>query len=99
MAGPDGRRVMTAAPGLVVHGSTARRGGRVVARLRWSGKVITVIPEGAGKPAGRLVPEGYLGGRPDDGTGRNDAWTAKHPTVHTPSDRELRSNALRSSWG
>lgn len=82
---------MTAAVALVVRGATARRGGKVVARLRWSGKVISVIPEGAGKPAGRLVPEGYLSGRPDDGSGRYDAWTAKHPMVHTPSDRELKT--------
>ena len=82
---------MTAAGALEVRGATARRGGQVVARLRWSGKVITVTPSGAGKPAGRLVPEGYLSGRPDDGSGRYDAWTAKHPTVHTPSDRELKT--------
>jgi hypothetical protein len=82
---------MTAVPDLVITGSSARRGGQVVARLRWAGKVITVIPAGTGKPAGRLVPQGYLSGRPDDGSGRYDAWTAKHPMVHTPSDRELRA--------
>jgi hypothetical protein len=82
---------MTAVADLVISGSSARRDCKVVARLRWSGKVITVVPAGAGKPAGRVVPEGYLGGRPDDGSGRYDTWTAKHPLVHTPSDRELRT--------
>lgn len=72
---------------LAVLGSTARRGDKVVARLSYAGKVITVrSPDN--RAVGRLIPVGYLQGsleNPDS----YDAWTAKHPTVSTPSDTRL----------
>ncbi|MCW2929885.1 MAG: hypothetical protein JWM19_847 [Actinomycetia bacterium] len=68
--------------------------GFQVARLRYSGKAIVVVrsvrPRGPGKPgagrAGRIFPAGYLSGSLNDG-GLYDAWTARHPDAHTPSDR------------
>ena len=74
---------------LEVTRAVARRGGVKVADLRYSGRVITVVVQG--RPAGRLLPAGYAAGRPDDGSGLYDVWTAKHPSVPTPSDRELAS--------
>lgn len=72
---------------LAVLGSTARRGDEVVARLSYAGKVITVrSPDN--RAIGRLIPVGYLQGsleNPDS----YDAWTAKHPTVSTPSDTRM----------
>jgi hypothetical protein len=59
--------------------------GRRAAYLRWSGRAVTVMSP-RGKALGRLLPVGYATGRPDDGSGLYDAWTAKHPHVHTPSD-------------
>jgi hypothetical protein len=67
--------------------ATVQRGGRKIADLRYSGRVITV--EVSGKAVGRLLPVGYASGQPDDGSGMYDVWTAKHPSVPTPSDREL----------
>lgn len=62
--------------------------GRRVATLWYAGKVITVkLP--TDKAIGRLMPRGYDQGAPDDGSGRMDAWTALHPSVHTPSDTVL----------
>jgi hypothetical protein len=58
--------------------------GRRVAYLRWSGRTVTVVSP-QGKSIGRVMPEGYAQGR-DGQHGGYDAWTAKHPSVHTPSD-------------
>jgi hypothetical protein len=63
--------------------------GRRVASLRHVGRVVTVIRRPDGKSIGRLMPHGYDQGAPDDGSGLMDAWTAKHPSVHTPSDIPL----------
>jgi hypothetical protein len=62
--------------------------GRRVATLWYAGKVVTVKST-ADKALGRLMPRGYDRGAPDDGSGRVDAWTAKHPSVPTPSDTLL----------
>lgn len=79
---------MTAAQGtLEVTRAVVRLGGAKVADLRYSGRVITVVARG--RALGRLLPVGYTRGRPDDGSGLYDVWTAKHPAVPTPSDREL----------
>lgn len=59
--------------------------GRLVARLLWSGRCLKV-ENLRGKGLGRLLPAGYTDGRPDDGSGTYDLWTAKHPHVHVPSD-------------
>jgi hypothetical protein len=59
--------------------------GRLVARLLWSGRMVKV-ENLRGKGLGRLLPAGYADGRPDDGSGLYDVWTAKHPHVPTPSD-------------
>jgi hypothetical protein len=72
---------------LEVTRASVRRGGLIVARLTYSGRMITVRVRG--KAVGRLLPAGYLRGEPDDGSGLYDVWTAKHPAVPTPSDREL----------
>lgn len=58
--------------------------GRQVARILYSGRMIKV--EARGKALGRLLPTGFLDGEPDDGRGRYDLWSAKHPHVPTPSD-------------
>ena len=72
---------------LTVLGATARRGREVVARMRYSGKVITILTPG-GHALGRLIPVGYLKGSLDN-PDSFDVWTARHPSVPTPSDREL----------
>lgn len=65
--------------------------GEPVARLRYVGKAIVVMRYGPGteRPApdriGRIFPAGYLNGSLSD-SGRYDAWTARHQSVHTPSD-------------
>jgi hypothetical protein len=79
----------TADGALEVTRASVRRGGRTVAHLTYSGRVITVRVRG--RAVGRLLPAGYLRGEPDDGSGLYDVWTAKHPSVPTPSDRELAS--------
>lgn len=61
-------------------------GRRPVAWLLWSGRCLKV-EDTRGRALGRLLPAGYLEGRPDDGSGLYDVWTAKHPLVHTPSDQ------------
>lgn len=58
--------------------------GRQVARILYSGRMAKV--EVRGKALGRLLPTGFLNGEPDDGRGRYDLWSAKHPHVPTPSD-------------
>jgi hypothetical protein len=70
---------------LVLTQSAVLRGGRQVGRLLWSGRCLKVESL-RGRGLGRLLPSGYTLGRPDDGSGLYDAWTAKHPHVHTPSD-------------
>ena len=72
---------------LTVTRAVVRDGGQTVATLRYSGRMITVVVRG--KAVGRLLPVGYTSGRPDDGSGMYDVWTALHPSVPTPSDREL----------
>lgn len=72
---------------LTVLGSTARRGDKVVARLSYAGKVVTVrSPDN--RALGRLIPVGYLQGFLE-AQDSFDLWTAKHPTVSTPSDTRL----------
>lgn len=73
---------------LVVTQAAVRVDGRRVARLLWSGRCVKVEGLGA-KGLGRLLPAGCLEGRPDDGRGLYDVYTAKHPLVHTPSDEPL----------
>lgn len=78
---------MTAPAGaLTVTRSAVLCGGRHVAGLRYSGKEVTVVMNR--KAIGRLLPVGYTSGRAD-GSGRYDAWTARHPMVHTPSDTTI----------
>ena len=85
MSVEEGTAVNTAT--LTIHGASARRGSEIVARLRYSGKVITIVrPDG--HALGRLIPVGYLRGSLAD-PDHFDAWTARHPAVHTPSDTEL----------
>jgi hypothetical protein len=79
--------VTATAGALEVTRAVVRCGGRKVADLRYSGRVITV--KAGGRAIGRLLPVGYTAGQPDDGSGMYDVWTAKHPAVPTPSDREL----------
>jgi hypothetical protein len=81
---------MTQTADLKVTRASVRRGGRTVAHLTYSGRMITVKMQG--KAIGRLLPAGYTEGRPDDGSGLYDVWTAKHPSVPTPSDRQLASS-------
>jgi hypothetical protein len=85
---------------LTVTRATVRRGGRVIAYLAYSGRAITIrmaFLELPGKSVvrstalGRLLPVGYTEGKPDDGSGLYDVWTARHPSVWTPSDRRLKS--------
>lgn len=76
----------TTADALVVTRATVQRGGRIVAHLRYSGRVVTVVRH-RGATVGRLIPEGYLQGR--TGSLCYEAWTAKHPMVPTPSDERL----------
>ena len=66
--------------------------GFQVARLLWSGRMVK-IEDLRGRGVARLLPAGYAEGRPDDGSGLYDLWTAKHPHVHTPSD-EIVAEAL-----
>lgn len=68
--------------------------GRLVARLLWSGRMLKV-EDLRGKALGRLLPAGYTDGRPDDGSGLYDIWTAKHPHVHVPSDTIVASALSR----
>lgn len=70
---------------LVLTQSAVLRDGRQAGRLLWSGRCLKV-ENLRGRGLGRLLPAGYTQGRPDDGSGLYDAWTAKHPHVHTPSD-------------
>lgn len=70
---------------LVITRAAVLRDGRPVARLLWSGRCLKVENTG-GRGLGRLLPAGYHEGRPDDGSGLYDLWTAKHPHVHVPSD-------------
>lgn len=77
---------MTVAQGLVVTQASVRAGDRIVAHLRYSGRVVTVVRH-RGATVGRLMPEGYLQGR--TGSLCYEAWTAKHPMVPTPSDERL----------
>jgi hypothetical protein len=70
---------------LVLRGPVVLRDRRPVGRLLWSGRCLKV-ENLRGRGLGRLLPAGYTQGRPDDGSGLYDAWTAKHPHVHTPSD-------------
>jgi len=75
----------SAAATLVITGTAVQWDGHPVARLLWSGRCLKV-ENLRGRGLGRLIPAGYTEGRPDDGSGLYDAWTAKHPHVHTPSD-------------
>jgi hypothetical protein len=62
------------------------RDRRRVAVLRYSGACIVVVEAGIlPRRLGRIWPAGYMRGERDS-AGLNDAWTAKHPMVHTPSD-------------
>lgn len=72
---------------LTVLGATARHGREIVARMRYSGKVITILTPN-GHALGRLIPVGYLKGSLDN-PDSFDVWTARHPAVHTPSDTTL----------
>jgi hypothetical protein len=74
-------------PALVVFRAIARRGSEVVARLSYAGKVITVRSLDD-RTLGRLIPVGYLQGSLEN-LDSYDAWTARHPTVTTPSDTRL----------
>jgi hypothetical protein len=74
--------------GVVITRAAVYRDGRLVARLLWSGRMLKV-ENLRGRGLGRLLPAGYTQGRPDDGSGLYDLWTAKHPHVHVPSDRIL----------
>lgn len=76
---------MNATGDLVITRAEVRAGGRRVAFLRYSGRVITVVLP-SGRTAGRLLPVGYMSGDASDS--HFDVWTAKHPAVHTPSDRQ-----------
>jgi hypothetical protein len=71
--------------GLVITEASVRRDGRLVARLRRTGREVTVLSADA-RPCrlGRILPAGYTEG--DPGGSLFDTWTAKHPMVHTPSD-------------
>lgn len=77
----------TKARNLLVARATVRQGGKVIANLRYAGRQVTVV-RADGKAVGRLFPAGYPLGLPD-GTDLVDAWTAKHPSVPTPSDQLL----------
>jgi hypothetical protein len=76
---------------LTITGSSVSLDGRPVARLLWSGRCLKV-ENTRGRGLGRLLPAGYTEGRPDDGSRLYDAWTAKHPHVHTPSDTIIASD-------
>jgi hypothetical protein len=62
--------------------------GRLAARVLWSGRMMKVESL-RGRGLGRLLPAGYHEGRPDNGSGLYDLWTAKHPHVPVPSDRVI----------
>ncbi len=55
-----------------------------MAWLRYAGRSVTVVAVD-GRALGRILPLGYTQGQPDD-SGLFEAWTAKHPMVHVPSD-------------
>lgn len=59
--------------------------GRPAARILYSGRMIK-LESMRGSGLGRLLPAGFTQGLPDDGSGRYDLWTCKHPHVHVPSD-------------
>lgn len=77
---------MTAMAELTVTEAAVFQDRRRVAYLRRSGAGI-VVTEATVMPRrlGRIWPAGYLAGQRDSGD-LFDAWTAKHPMVHTPSD-------------
>jgi hypothetical protein len=64
---------------LDIRGHTVRRDGEIVATLTYAGDCINVRNP-AGQVIGRLV---------EYGGGQFGAWTAVHPAVPTPSDRQL----------
>lgn len=71
---------------LVITGAAVFRDRRRVAALRYSGACIVVLEPGVlPRRLGRIWPAGYMSGNRDPGD-LHDAWTAKHPMVHTPSD-------------
>jgi hypothetical protein len=74
--------------------ASVHQDGRRVANINWSGRAATVVAAAARpKALGRVLPAGYAQGVvPGD---RYDAWTAKHPQVHTPSDTVIASDL---SW-
>jgi hypothetical protein len=79
---------------LVIRQAAVYCDGRLVARLLWSGRCLKV-ENTRGRGLGRLLPAGYTEGRPDDGSGIYDLWTAKHPHVHVPSDEIVAPSVTR----
>ena len=71
---------------LVITEAAVFADGRLAARVLWSGRTMK-IENLKGKGIARLLPIGYHQGRPDDGSGLYDLWTALHPHVPTPSDK------------
>jgi hypothetical protein len=71
---------------LVITQAAVYADGRLAARVLWSGRMMK-IESLRGKGLGRLLPAGFTEGRPDDGRGLYDLWTALHPHVPVPSDR------------
>lgn len=71
--------------GLVITEASVLRDGRLVARLHRLGEGTVVLSlDARPRRLGRIWPSGYMQGHRNAGS--YDAWTAKHPSVHTPSD-------------
>jgi len=75
---------------LTITGGSVRDGGLLRARLTYSGRLnkVVLLTAPDGRRLGRITPAGFFTGEWDPGSPGclYEPWTAKHPTIHTPSD-------------
>jgi hypothetical protein len=75
---------------LMITGAAVREGGRLRARLTYSGRraALALVTAPDGRRLGRILPAGFTTGQWDPAapSGLFEPWTAKHPHVHVPSD-------------
>jgi hypothetical protein len=76
---------------LTITGGSVREGRLLRARLSYSGRLnkMVLLTSPDGRRLGRITPAGFFTGEWDPSApgALFDPWTAKHPQIHTPSDK------------